>query len=151
MAKHFLVALMLVVCAPYGTAACSTTARYIDSTPEHVEEALRLAADEKAAARFLNGYVVQTRAGWGNGPLIGSFSTPFSRVVQAALSARRRAAPFVRGDVPAELLAPEFHVVATTQKGWPDDTTVASVQAIVLGPRGARTRMMPFSLRGRSS
>lgn len=30
-----------------------------------MEEALRVAADEKAAARLLDAYVVQTRAGWG--------------------------------------------------------------------------------------
>jgi hypothetical protein len=39
---------------------------------------------------FLDAYVVQTRAGWGNGPLIGSFSTPFARVVHAALAARKK-------------------------------------------------------------
>jgi hypothetical protein len=62
----------------------------VTMTPESVDEAIRLAADEKATAMFLDAYVVQTRAGWGNGPLIGSFSTPFARVVHAALAARKK-------------------------------------------------------------
>ena len=72
-------------------------------TPESVDEAIRLAADDKATARFLGAYVVQTRAGWGNGPLIGSFSTPFARVVQAALAARKKGSPFATADVTPDL------------------------------------------------
>lgn len=54
-------------------------------TPESVEEAIRVAADDKTARKFLDSYTAQTRAGRGNGPLIGTFSTPFARVVQAAV------------------------------------------------------------------
>ena len=103
---------------------------------KRVEEAFRLAADDKASARFLDAYVVQTRAGWGNGPLIGIFSTPFSRVVQAAVAARRKGMPVGVSDVPAKLLAEELHVVATAQKGWPDDTMIATVHSVVLTTPG---------------
>jgi hypothetical protein len=131
MTKHLRFALVLLA---LGTATQPGAAQQLVTLMDtkHVEEAFRLAADEKAAARFLDAYVVQTRAGWGNGPLIGTFSTPFSRVVQAAVAARRKATPFGASDVPSELLAQELHVVATAQKGWPDDTMIATVQSVVL-------------------
>jgi hypothetical protein len=73
-------------------------------TPESVDEVIRLAADEKATSRLLDAYVVQTRAGWGNGPLIGSFSTPFARVVQAAVAARKKGNAFAPADVTPDSL-----------------------------------------------
>jgi hypothetical protein len=60
-------------------------------------------------------YVVQTRAGWGNGPRIGSFSTPFARVVQAALAARKKGNFARLPDVTPDLTAPELHVIALAQ------------------------------------
>jgi hypothetical protein len=107
-------------------------------TPERIEEAIRLAADDKAAVRFLDAYVLQPRAGWGNGPLIGRFSTPFARLVQAALSARKRGSAFTSGDVTPDLIAPQLHIVATAQKTPADDTLVATVQSVVLAPRGGK-------------
>ena len=135
MTKHLLFAVVLVA---FGTATPRSAAQQLVTSMDtnRVEEAFRLAADEKASARFLDAYVLQTRAGWGNGPLIGSFSTPFSRVVQAAVAARRKAMPVGVSDVPAKLLAEELHVVATAQKGWPDDTMIATVQSVVLTMSG---------------
>jgi hypothetical protein len=131
MTKHLLFAVVLLA---FGTATQPGDAQQLVTLMDtnRVEEAFRLAADERASARFLDAYVLQTRAGWGNGPLIGSFSTPFSRVVQAAVAARRKAMPIGVSDVPAKLLAEELHVVATAQKGWPDDTMIATVQSVVL-------------------
>ena len=100
--------------------------------PEQLAEAIRLAADGKAADRFLDAYVVQPRAGWGNGPLIGVFSTPFARVVRTALAARRQNAAFDVADISTELLAPELLIVAVSQKGWPDETMTATVQSVTL-------------------
>jgi hypothetical protein len=80
-------------------------------TPAALEDAIRLAGDEKAARRFLEAYVLQTRAGWGKGPLIGSISTPFARVVQAGLTARKQGNAFTMADVTPELIAPELHVI----------------------------------------
>jgi hypothetical protein len=138
MTRHLLFAAVLLA---FGTATQQGAAQQLVTSMDtiRVEEALRLAADDEASARFLDAYVVQTRAGWGNGPLIGTFSTPFSRVVQAAVVARRKATPFGAEDVPTELLAQELHVVATAQKGWPDDTMIAAVQSVVLtAPRDNR-------------
>ena len=97
-----------------------------------VLEAIRVAADDKETARLLSAYILQPRAGWGDGPLLGFFSTPFSRVVHAALAARRTKATFGVDDVPPALLLPEVHVVVTSQRAWPDGSTVATVQSVVL-------------------
>ncbi len=110
----------------------------VSMTPERVNEAIRLAADEKAAARFLDAYVVQTRAGWGNGPLIGDFSTPFARVVQAAVAARRKEMPFYDSDVTADLISPELHVIALTQTAATDDGKAATVVSVTLARRGSK-------------
>ena len=64
--------------------------------------------------------------------MIGVFSTPFSRVVRAALQAKRRKASFGTDDIGPGLLVPEVQVVAIAQKGWPDETMIATVQSVVL-------------------
>ena len=61
------------------------------------------------------------RAGWGNGPLIGSFSTPFARVVQAAVATRKKGSAFAPGNVTPDLIAPELHVIALAQTAATDD------------------------------
>jgi hypothetical protein len=120
------------------SAICAVEAQLlvVSITTELIEEALQIAADDKAARKFLDAYVVQTRAGWGDGPQIGSISTPFSRVVQAGLLARKNGKPLSASDVPAELLAPELHVIATSQKAALGTTDIATVQSVVLVPRG---------------
>src|SRR5437667_3101584 len=105
--------------------------------PEDLEEALRLAPDDKTAIRLLHLYVLQNRAGWGNGPRIGIFSTPFSRVVRAALAARKQGKTFTAADVSADLSAPELHVIATSQKAASDDTVV-NVFSVALAPHGSK-------------
>jgi hypothetical protein len=84
-------------------------------TIDGIREALLLASDESAARRFLKTYVIWTHAGWGDGPLIGSFSTPFSRVVRAALNARAAGRTLTAEEIPASLLAPEVQVIAMAQ------------------------------------
>jgi hypothetical protein len=112
--------------------------------PEAVDEAIQLAADDKAVNLFLERYIVQTRAGWGDGPLIGRFSTPFARVVQVALAARKRGEVFTAASVAPELLAPELHVVAMTQKALSmNDDGVATVQSVVLGSREKPNDLVP--------
>jgi hypothetical protein len=106
-------------------------------TPERIEEAVRLAADDQAAGRFLAAYVVQRRAGWGDGPLIGAFSTPFSRVVQAALTARKKGSTLVTADVKPELIAAELHMIATSQTPIDPEIKVAQVQSVGLSTRGS--------------
>jgi hypothetical protein len=90
MTRHLLNIIVLALFLAMGQAQAAQQV-VVAMTPESIDEAIQPAADEKATVKFLDAYVVQTRAGWGNGPLIGRFSTPFARVVQAALAAPRRA------------------------------------------------------------
>jgi hypothetical protein len=102
---------------------------------QQLDEAIHLGGDEKASARILDAYVLQPKAGWGDGPLIGALSTPYSRVLRAAAAARRRKAPFGASDVTPDLLAQELHVIAIAQRGWPEDSMTAVVQSVALTVR----------------
>jgi hypothetical protein len=106
--------------------------------PADIDNAIQLAGDERVLQKFLNAYVIQLRAGWGTGPLIGVFTTPFSRVVRAAAAARRHGEPFSASDVTAEMDAPEVHVIATEQPLAPGEKELASVEAVFVAPRAAR-------------
>jgi hypothetical protein len=106
-------------------------------TSERIEEAIQLAADDQAAAKFLAAYVVQRRAGWGDGPLIGCFSTPFSRVVQAALAARKSGEALKPTDVKPEVVAAELHVIATSQTPTDALIKVGQVQSVGLATKGS--------------
>jgi hypothetical protein len=111
--------------------------------PAALEDAIHLVEDEKAARRFLEAYVLQTRAGWGQGPLIGSISTPFARVVQAALTARKQGNAFTIADVTPELMAPELHVIVLSQQPTYDESTMATVQSVFLAQHGTPTGRQP--------
>lgn len=137
MTRHLFTSMLLALFLAAGETGAAQQV-IVTMTPESVDEAIRLAADEKATARFLDAYVVQTRAGWGNGPLIGSFSTPFARVVQAALAARRKGNSFPPANVTSNLTAPELHVIALAQPAAADDTMVTTVQSVVLARRGSK-------------
>lgn len=66
------------------------------------------------------------------------FSTPFSRVVQAALSARKAGASFTVSDVTSELTAPELHVIVVSETAATDDTAPAIVRTVAIAPRGSK-------------
>jgi hypothetical protein len=112
-------------------------------TPAALEDAIRLAGDEKAARRFLEAYVLQTRAGWGKGPLIGSISTPFARVVQAGLTARKQGNAFTVADVTPELIAPELHVIVLSQQPTYDESIMATVRSVFLAQHGTPAGRQP--------
>jgi hypothetical protein len=109
-------------------------------TSQTMSDARELAADAEAAGVFLAKYRIQSHAGWGDGPPIGFFSTPFSRVVQAAIAARKRGATFAVEDMSPMLLEPQIHVVALSQPALVigDDKAVASVLSVTLAIRGSR-------------
>jgi hypothetical protein len=121
-----------------GATGRATAAQQLvtEMSSKNVEEAIQLAGDEKMARRFLSTYVVQSRAGWGNGPLLGSFSTPFARVVQAALAAQKTGKTLAASDISSEMIAPELHVIAMWQQAALDDSSVAAVQSVVIADRG---------------
>jgi hypothetical protein len=122
-------------------------------TADRIEEALRLASDDAAVRRFLDAYVVQGRAGWGNGPLLGRFSTPYSRVVEAARAARQQKKAFAASDVSPDLTAPEVHVIVSSDVASTDDTARATMRSMTIVVRGGQAptdrigplRTMPLS------
>jgi hypothetical protein len=78
--------------------------------------------------------------------VIGAFSTPFARVVRAALAARRRNnSRDVDGS--SELVEPELRVLAISQKGWPEETMTATVESIVLVRRDLAIETVVQALR----
>jgi len=93
-------------------------------TPAVIQQAIELAADEKVAARFLQSYVLQARTGVGSGPLIGHCSTPFSRVVVAAVAARRAGKALTVADVEPALVVPEFQILVLPQTAAYDSPSV---------------------------
>jgi hypothetical protein len=109
-------------------------------TDRDISDALRLAEDEKAAMRFLASYDLQTRAGWGNGPLIGTFMTPFARVVRVALAAHKKGQTIAADDVTSDLVLPELHVVAYSQKSAYDQPLAAEVFSVAFALRGSTDR-----------
>jgi hypothetical protein len=116
--------------------ARAAAGRFAPLGPDGIRDALRLASDETAARKVLGSYVIWTRAGWGDGPLIGSFSTPFSRVVRAALKARASGRTLTAADIPPSLLAPEVQVIAMSQLANGTDLERSRVQRIVFVQRG---------------
>ncbi len=99
-----------------------------DVTPDLVKRAI---ADTKSAGCYtVGGSFMLSQAPW------GCYTTPYSRIVQAAKAAQSAYKPFSESDVTAGLVAPgEIHVYAFAQtvKGSP---TVDDVQAIVIVPKG---------------
>lgn len=85
----------------------------------------------EGSSKFMQSYILQTRTGVGNGPLLGYCSTPFSRVVLAASEVRKAGRSFTAADIPPEALASEFHVLLLPQqKAYESD--LATTQAVVL-------------------
>jgi hypothetical protein len=129
--------------------------RFAPLTTDGIRQAIELASDEEAAHRFLKSYVIWFRAGWGDGPLIGSFSTPFSRVVRGALNARAAGRTISVEDVPAAWIAPEVQVIAMSQAAT--DADRSHVQRVVFvgrQPAGDEVviepiKMVPFTQRYR--
>ena len=121
-----------LICALIASAAAAVvSARQIvmTMTPAQIEEAIRLANDEKAARAFLLNYVVQARSGMGTGPLLGYVSTPFARVVRAALVARAKGTAFDAADVTSDLISPQLDVLVLNQSAAYSDLN-ATVQSV---------------------
>lgn len=104
-----------------GLAAEASAQVVRQMTPALVERAIQ---DEKA----LGCYPLKT---------FGCFTTPYSRVVQAASEARKKYKAFAASDVAPEMLAPEIHVLGFAQGNREDEedwTALHDIEAIVLAP-----------------
>jgi hypothetical protein len=102
-----------------------------DMTPVLIQEAIDSGAPGP--------YKLQECSGWGNGPLLGYFTTPYSRIVLAAAAARKRYKTFTSADVTADMLAPELHVYAISHAidGMKE---IANVEAVVVMPYKSKDR-----------
>ena len=115
-------------------------------TPQQIEEAIKIASNERDTDRLLRNYRLQNRGsvmiGTSDGPLYGVFTTPFTRIVYAARDAPRRYQKFTADDVTPEMLAPEI-VVATNVKSFTAPSPgVAGVTAVVLMPLRSKNRSL---------
>jgi hypothetical protein len=115
-------------------------------TPERMKEAIALGNDAKAAKKFLEQYTLERGSvGWNTLAQFGTFSTPFSRVVEAAYTARKKYKPFSESDVTPEMIAAEWHVYgfskATTVDGRP---VIINVEALAVLPRKSPDRSQAF-------
>jgi hypothetical protein len=70
----------------------------------------------------------------GAGPLIGYASTPFSRIVLAALAARKAGTRLAAADVTPELLSSELHLLVLPQTAAYDQDRVALQEINIVSP-----------------
>lgn len=97
-----------------------------EMTPELVQEAIT-----KGGAGV---YKIQERTIWGDGPALGFFTTPYSRVALAAALARKHRTSFTTADVTPDMLRPELHVYAASQAIYGNRNRIAHVEAVVVRP-----------------
>jgi hypothetical protein len=122
-------------------------------SPAAIQEALRLGSDDKEAAKLLQSYALQTRTGFGTGPLLGYCTTPFARVMLAAQTAWRAGTILAASDIGPELLSPELHVLLLPQQQAyaPELARIESVvlvagvgaQEVVVKPTGVGSTTAP--------
>ena len=127
MSRLLAVASLAVFAAPVAAQVVT------EMTPERVREAIAVGTSQKEAP-----YYEIRKGGFGGSlykPRLGSFTTPFLRVAQAAYEAKKQYRPFTEADVPAEMLAPELRVYGMSQA---EGARIANVQAIVITPKGQR-------------
>lgn len=103
-----------------------------EMTPELVQEAIATGGPGL--------YRLQERTIWGDGPVLGYFTTPYSRVALAAAVARRHDKPFTSADVTPQMLLPELHVYAASQAVYGNKNRIANVKTVVVMPYQSKDR-----------
>jgi len=126
-----IVAVMAISCLPFVVRTQEPSAP--PQAPASVATEPWIAAAVEAGQR---GKVPNTKlvhpAGMNSGRvLIGSFSTPFTRVTAAAAAAKRNYKTFTVADVTPDLIAPELHVYALSR---PWGLEAARIEAVVITP-----------------
>jgi hypothetical protein len=101
-----------------------------DMTPELVQEAIT-----KGGSGL---YKLQEQTIWGDGPVLGYFTTPYSRVALAAALARKHGKPYTAADVTPDMLRPELHVYARAQAVYGNKNRIANVTKVVVMPYQSR-------------
>ena len=108
-----------------------------EMTPELIEDARAKAED---ADRDEALYPVHERGRFMHGPVAGSFTTPYSRVVLAAIEAKETYRTFAATDVTDQMLAPELVIHGLSQPVGRDEEPIANVRAIVIMPKDSKDR-----------
>ena len=122
-----------------GHAHAASAQLVTDMTPERIEEAISQAKKAETC------YPLQ----WGGGKVFGMsvrgnefgcFTTPYSRVVQAAQAARKKYKQFTAADVTPDLIASEIHVFAFPQTMGKHGEHIVNVTAAVVMPVKSKDR-----------
>jgi len=122
--------LCLVIAFPV-TVATAHAQLVTEMTPEKIQEALK---QEKGETCF----PLKTDTPMGmQSAYVGCFTTPFSRVAQAAQAARKKYKTFTEADVTPEMIAPHFEVLAPSRDGGAGRT---NVEAVVVTPKKSKDR-----------
>jgi hypothetical protein len=101
-----------------------------DMTPELVQEAITQGGSGR--------YKIQEQTIWGDGPVLGYFTTPYSRVALAAALARKHGKPYTPAEVTPDMLRPELHVYARAQAVYGNKNRIANVTKVVVMPYQSR-------------
>ena len=101
-----------------------------DMTPDLVREAMT-----KGGSGI---YKIQEQSIWGDGPVLGYVTTPYSRVALEAALARKHGKPYTTADVTPDMLRPELHVYATSQAVYGNKNRIANVTKVVVMPYQSR-------------
>lgn len=105
-----------------------------EMTPEKVREAL---AQEKGETCF----PLKTDTPMGmSSTYLGCYTTPFSRVAQAAQAAKKKYKAFTEADVTPEMIAPHLEVLAPSLDRVGNRAGRANVEAVVIMPKKSKDR-----------
>ena len=99
-------------------------------TPVQIREAIAYGSSEKKVPY----YEIRKGGIFGSDykPTLGSYTTPYLRVAQAAFQAKKQYRSFTEADVTEDMLAPELRVYGYSQAEGP---RIANVQAVVITPK----------------
>ena len=125
--------LCLVIAFPVTVASASAQI-VTEMTPERIEEALK---QEKGETCF----PLKTDTPMGmQSTYVGCFTTPFSRVAQAAQAARKKYKNFTAADVTPDMIAPHLEVLAPSHDPVGQGPGRTNVEAVVITPRKSKDR-----------
>lgn len=125
--------LCLVIAFPV-TMATASAQIVTEMTPERIQEALKQEKGETC-------YPLKTDTPMGMQSMyVGCFTTPFSRVAQAAQAAKKKYKNFTEADVTPEMIEPHLEVLAPSHTRAGEGPRPVNVEAVVITPRKSKDR-----------
>ncbi|MCK7494765.1 MAG: hypothetical protein MZW92_29300 [Comamonadaceae bacterium] len=79
-------------------------------------------------------YKIQEQTIWGDGPVLGYFTTPYSRVALGGDAGPKHGKPYTAADVTPDMLRPELHVYARAQAVYGNKNRIANVTKVFVVP-----------------